>query len=68
MLNKIRLNFKLRKSRECYVVDLEDQCVMYIGTYKQCKKAINVLPGGLYCIFTYADLNEEEKSSLELIT
>lgn len=63
MINKI-FTILTRPFREHYVVDYRDSCVMYIGTFKQCKKAINVLPGGFYGILTRNQLNEEELKTL----
>lgn len=60
----MKLSFIIRLFRKHYVVDYMDSCVMYIGTYKECVRAIDVLPGGIYGILTKNQLSDDELKTI----
>lgn len=58
----------LRNKKSYYVVDLIDECVLYVGKYPYCEDVIESLPGGFYGILDKRHLTESEKDSLKWLT
>lgn len=52
----MRLRFAFRN--EWMVYDWVDGAVLFRGTFRQCDRTLDELPGGMYQIVTFRDYNE----------
>ena len=52
----LRLRFAFR--RQWFIYDWVDECVHYEGTFRNCGRVIDFLPGGEYSVVSKLDYNE----------
>jgi hypothetical protein len=50
-----------------YLVDLQDEYVAYIGTYRECNKVIDELAGGNYAILKKSQLTDSMLKSVDIL-
>ena len=60
-------NILIKYSKKWHLVDMQDSFVVFTGTYQECDQLIPTLSGGLYVILRKRDLNEQERSSLDIL-
>jgi len=53
--------------RTWYLVDMEDNYVVYIGTFKKCDQVIETLPGGTYVHMRRHELTPEMVDSIQVL-
>jgi len=50
-----------------YLVDLRDEYIAYIGTYRECNKVLNELEGENYAILKKSQLTEQMIKSVYIL-